>query len=537
MAMNKLKEALIQFANSNPNLFPNPNSYPTLIEQQFSKFFPDHHTTPNHPPYAAMIHRAIWELKEKGGSSEESISKFIKQEYVDLPWAHSTLLKHHLEKLCDRKEICMSHKQCYFIAGTDFDPISPSTSEKQSKRKKNSESGKSSSGARKKRETRKDSKSKEQIVVVCQEQDQVVQPLNQVTDEEENQEAQILKIEDQLYERENSSIDEVCANATNENPSEDILVTEGDEFVACDENQSAEQLDEEQIKTCGTKKWKMTQNAVSKQRRSKRIKNNDENQQDDEVIGGESNDVKQIVEIKMNDMPVQEEEEELHPDGSGYINIEPIQTKKNPVLLQIEDCPNSDPGLPKSGMRRWTRSQIKKKLEKDEQKDQLDIVEYLSQDEQHAIETIEWKEETKQTPTVTSTQMSGQRAKLRSSQKKTDHLESIEMPTVELLNPECTELSSELCDVDEPIQVQEPEDKPEEDKRKYGGRGRPPKRGLNSAKECKVERRGRKRKLVQGEVSGKSKTANKKDQPKHKRYVGMHKMARRSDAKKRNRGR
>lgn len=54
-AMEKLKEALIKFADSNPSLFRHDgfNSYPSLIEQRFSQFFFDFQT-PNHPPYAAV---------------------------------------------------------------------------------------------------------------------------------------------------------------------------------------------------------------------------------------------------------------------------------------------------------------------------------------------------------------------------------------------------------------------------------------------------------------------------------------------------
>lgn len=46
-----------------------------------------------------MIQRAIAELNEQGGSSEEAISKFIEAEYEDLPFAHVALLTCHLQKL------------------------------------------------------------------------------------------------------------------------------------------------------------------------------------------------------------------------------------------------------------------------------------------------------------------------------------------------------------------------------------------------------------------------------------------------------
>ncbi|KAG9152370.1 hypothetical protein Leryth_016755 [Lithospermum erythrorhizon] len=63
--------------------------------------------THDHPPYSPMIHMAIQELNEKGGSSEESISEFIKRHYDDLPWAHYSLLKHHLGSLSEHGEIIL----------------------------------------------------------------------------------------------------------------------------------------------------------------------------------------------------------------------------------------------------------------------------------------------------------------------------------------------------------------------------------------------------------------------------------------------
>ncbi|KAL4569439.1 hypothetical protein LXL04_025077 [Taraxacum kok-saghyz] len=223
VAMEKLKEALIQFADSNPSLFPHDgfNSYTSLIEQRFSQSFFDFQT-PNHPPYAAMIHKAIGDLNEKRGSSEESISKYIKQEFLDLPWAHSTLLKHHLEKLCDRKEISITHKQRYFLPVTDSDPLSISKSEKQLKRKRNSETEKKGSMHNKKR---KKSKKKElvlqetnkQITEVFQEQEQEQdQDLPLLDDEQQNviihnemNAQECLQIDYQTYE-EGNNLTDVC---------------------------------------------------------------------------------------------------------------------------------------------------------------------------------------------------------------------------------------------------------------------------------------------------------------------------------------
>lgn len=64
-----------------------------------------------------MIERAIQELGEKGGSTEESISRFLEKEYESLPWAHSMLLKHHLGKLCESGEIVVTRPKRYMLAG------------------------------------------------------------------------------------------------------------------------------------------------------------------------------------------------------------------------------------------------------------------------------------------------------------------------------------------------------------------------------------------------------------------------------------
>ena len=47
-------------------------------------------------------------LNEEGGSKEESISEFITKNNDSLPRAHTTMLKHHLEKMCERGEIIMT---------------------------------------------------------------------------------------------------------------------------------------------------------------------------------------------------------------------------------------------------------------------------------------------------------------------------------------------------------------------------------------------------------------------------------------------
>ncbi|KAG2573713.1 uncharacterized protein LOC120641404 [Panicum virgatum] len=54
--------------------------------------------TPDHPPYCWMIGEAIDELCEDGGSSEDSISAFIRARHPGVPPAHDRLLRHYLKK-------------------------------------------------------------------------------------------------------------------------------------------------------------------------------------------------------------------------------------------------------------------------------------------------------------------------------------------------------------------------------------------------------------------------------------------------------
>lgn len=681
--MEKFKEALINFAHSNPSLFQNDatNTYSSLIEQRFSQFFPDLRI-PNHPPYAAMIHRAIWELNEKGGSSEESISKHIKREYVDLPWAHSTLLKHHLEKLCDRKEIRMTHKQSYLLSSADSDPISSSSSEKQLKRKQTSESGKKSSRHCKKRKRRQDSESgktsskqhkkykkkkelqldlqetNKQIVEVVQEEDQVLQLLDEVADEQENiihnglHEPQYLMIENGTYEQGNSLINifvqeseegGVPANHAEQNQSE-IRKDNVCEKVNIDdtgnEKQSVELAnDKDQIEIHGTKKGKLKRKKrlKSQRRNSKHGKKHEiteETQlqtlseatlkQHDNVTEGDSHEQNQMIEVNLNDVKIEYENvvgkgvdagapnqlerskngvaedvdkdgeitQESHPDNSGYISFGQIQMKQNPQLVQLE-YPDSNPILLKKkhpGKRVLTRSQIKTTSKKDASVRSklmespgyayVPNDECLSEEKQPVIEA-------KQVPSAVSTQMNGQRAKLRSSQKNTGHLEtmmvlaaplaqmesqqksrspSLEKPLNELLNPICTKLRPQFPDLDEPsTEVQEPgssqqDQQPNvlEDEPKYKGRGRRPKykgrgrhiskKGQQSAEKCRVRSRCPKHKRVEdkstdfiqkvkhshvkkGQQKNQGQQANEEDEPKYKGH-GKHIMMRRSSRKK-----
>ncbi|RYR12715.1 hypothetical protein Ahy_B04g070116 isoform A [Arachis hypogaea] len=100
-----LKDSLLsQLAESNPSLSLETRHVSSLIQQRLKKMFPSFHT-PTHPPYALMIHRAISELNENKGSTEEEISNFIVKKYEDLPWAHKKILGIQLEKLCQDEEI------------------------------------------------------------------------------------------------------------------------------------------------------------------------------------------------------------------------------------------------------------------------------------------------------------------------------------------------------------------------------------------------------------------------------------------------
>ncbi|CAE6092165.1 unnamed protein product [Arabidopsis arenosa] len=74
--------------------------------------------TPDHPTYSAMIFIAIMDLNEEGGASEDVISEFIKSKYKNLPFAHKSLLSHHLAKLVEKREIlCDCNSYCYSLPG------------------------------------------------------------------------------------------------------------------------------------------------------------------------------------------------------------------------------------------------------------------------------------------------------------------------------------------------------------------------------------------------------------------------------------
>jgi hypothetical protein len=62
-----------------------------------------------------MIRRAIEQLNEEKGSTEEAISKFIKEDVEDLPLAHASFLSHHLNKLSESGEIVKAYGNRYMF--------------------------------------------------------------------------------------------------------------------------------------------------------------------------------------------------------------------------------------------------------------------------------------------------------------------------------------------------------------------------------------------------------------------------------------
>lgn len=62
-----------------------------------------------------MIQRAISELSNEEGSTQEEISAFIKREYGHLPWGHESFLSHHLGKLCGNMELACVNNERYIL--------------------------------------------------------------------------------------------------------------------------------------------------------------------------------------------------------------------------------------------------------------------------------------------------------------------------------------------------------------------------------------------------------------------------------------
>ncbi|XP_057765907.1 uncharacterized protein LOC130986494 [Salvia miltiorrhiza] len=113
-ALENLKSLVIKCAMASAPAQSLSVQHNTLIEKRIQELIPTIHT-PDHPTYQWMIENAIKQLNEERGWDEETISKFILKEHKDLPWAHATFLKHHLERLSKNGSITKSHDGCYFI--------------------------------------------------------------------------------------------------------------------------------------------------------------------------------------------------------------------------------------------------------------------------------------------------------------------------------------------------------------------------------------------------------------------------------------
>ncbi|KAK6790716.1 hypothetical protein RDI58_009797 [Solanum bulbocastanum] len=184
MSMKKLRETIVKMANSEPNVRLSEKQK-VVLQQRISQFF-SRLTTPDHPPYAWMIEKALQELKEKGGSSEDSISKFIMKEHASLPYAHTTMLKHHLQKMTEKGEIRMIGGQ--FLLPGDCESVVPKKKRKRKKRGK--------SVIKKKQSGQKEKEEEKQVqhddVEVAAEQMDLDEQQNDVTvDENRGQENQI----------------------------------------------------------------------------------------------------------------------------------------------------------------------------------------------------------------------------------------------------------------------------------------------------------------------------------------------------------
>lgn len=114
-----------------------------------------------------MIQRALQELDERGGSSEDSISEFIKKEYDNLPMAHMFLLKHHLQKLSENGEILLIDGGGRFLlAGGGNNSLNPKT---KSKRKYKKRKGRWGWEIKQKKRRRKEKEKKHDDVKVIKE--------------------------------------------------------------------------------------------------------------------------------------------------------------------------------------------------------------------------------------------------------------------------------------------------------------------------------------------------------------------------------
>lgn len=139
-----------------------------------------------------MIQRAITELNEQGGSSEEAISKFIEAEYEDLPFAHAALLTCHLQKLVIKGEIISTSANCYMLSFEDI--YSLHKLKKENKRSKRCEQNRTYGRQRKFRRVQSQ---KQQKIEDSQEQNQVQQEMSERPEKQKQAEQRIGLIEKQ----------------------------------------------------------------------------------------------------------------------------------------------------------------------------------------------------------------------------------------------------------------------------------------------------------------------------------------------------
>ncbi|KAL8531841.1 hypothetical protein ACS0TY_008444 [Phlomoides rotata] len=114
-AMKNFQELVFKLAETHPNRPLNPAAK-TLLQCRLNRFASEYRP-PDHPPYSSMIETSLKDLNEKTGSSVESISQHLEKSYDNLPFAHSVLLKNHLEKLGETGEIVVTRDQRYGLPG------------------------------------------------------------------------------------------------------------------------------------------------------------------------------------------------------------------------------------------------------------------------------------------------------------------------------------------------------------------------------------------------------------------------------------
>ncbi|XP_074301901.1 uncharacterized protein LOC141633313 isoform X1 [Silene latifolia] len=105
LIMDKLNNTLLDLLHSNPN-YPFSLSQFSILQNALLRNLSDSEKTPTHLPYSAMIQASIVKLDEECSlTTEKMISEHILKNYQGLPWAHTTILKHHLDKLCQGGEL------------------------------------------------------------------------------------------------------------------------------------------------------------------------------------------------------------------------------------------------------------------------------------------------------------------------------------------------------------------------------------------------------------------------------------------------